>query len=199
MRAHLAVVVILLVAALTFKCLFSRSTLFLMTVHAPQWTYRTVTDFFGAPLSPLEMRSQTARSVQQAKRRDSAQGEKGLAQEQSRLRWGGALATLILATTVRSRRAVIQMDLATTAADRPTVVVTGATGRVGSALVRNATKARAILPEAATVLEADYSDAAAIERALAPLESGFRLFLACGNVPDYVCSNSKLERIFSNI
>ena len=80
-----------------------------------------------------------------------------------------------------------------------TVVVSGASGRVGSevardlskrpdvrvvALVRSAEKARAMLPDGVVVLEADYGDPAALDAALARVETGFRLFLACGNAPE---------------
>ena len=79
-----------------------------------------------------------------------------------------------------------------------TVVVSGASGRVGSevardlskrphvrvvALVRSAEKARAMLPDGVVVLEADYGDRTALDAALARVEAGFRLFLACGNSP----------------
>ena len=80
-----------------------------------------------------------------------------------------------------------------------TVVVSGASGRVGSevarglserpgvrvvALVRSAEKARGMLPDGVVVLEADYGDPAALDAALARVETGFRLFLACGNAPE---------------
>lgn len=89
---------------------------------------------------------------------------------------------------------------AAAATSSPTVVVSGATGRVGSALVhslvdqqglrvaalvRDAAKARSLLPAEAIILEADYADTEGLQEALASLEvSGYRLFLACGNVPE---------------
>lgn len=94
---------------------------------------------------------------------------------------------------------------------RPTVVVTGATGRVGSevvralrsahdasivVLVRDAAKARAAFDFAdeLTVLEADYADEAAVGSALATLEPSFRLFLACANGPAQATLETNLLR-----
>ena len=89
--------------------------------------------------------------------------------------------------------------LAAQAGGLRTVVVSGASGRVGSevarglserpgvrvvALVRSAEKARGMLPDGVVVLEADYGDPAALDAALARVETGFRLFLACGNAPE---------------
>jgi len=85
---------------------------------------------------------------------------------------------------------------------RKIVVVSGATGRVGSrviknllkkkdnvqvvALVRNATKAFAMFPnEKLTVLEADFANMSSLELKLSPFKNDqIRLFLACGNIPD---------------
>ena len=88
--------------------------------------------------------------------------------------------------------------------DRPAVVVAGATGRVGSAvvrslvrrdevdvvaLVRNADKARKLFEadKAVTIAEADYADVDAIDSAILSsvreLQS-CRMFVACSNGPD---------------
>jgi len=82
---------------------------------------------------------------------------------------------------------------------RPTVVVAGATGKVGSAvvrslvesggvevvaLVRSAEKARALYGDGSgvTIAEADYSDTDALDAALCQ-HPACRLFIACSNVP----------------
>lgn len=78
-----------------------------------------------------------------------------------------------------------------------TVLITGATGTVGSALVRalaaagvrprafarDADRARARLGDAADVVVGDLADAPALRSALTGVEA---LFLACGNVPGQV-------------
>jgi uncharacterized protein YbjT (DUF2867 family) len=78
-----------------------------------------------------------------------------------------------------------------------TVLITGATGSVGSllvrtlagagvrprAFVRDSDKARALLGDAADVVVGDLADPDALRAALTGVEA---LFLACGNVPDQV-------------
>ena len=82
------------------------------------------------------------------------------------------------------------------------IVVSGATGRVGSSvvqsllssakpsdiyvLVRDAAKARRLHGDDINILESAYDDPAALEAAFAslPSDKGFRLFLACSNGPD---------------
>ena len=85
------------------------------------------------------------------------------------------------------------------AATRPPVVVSGATGRVGSAVVRSlvsrrgsaegvyvlardAEKAQA-MHEGVQCLCAAYDDAEALAEAFGSVPSGFRLFVACSNSP----------------
>ena len=85
------------------------------------------------------------------------------------------------------------------AATRPPVVVSGATGRVGSAVVRSlvsrrgsaegvyvlardAEKAQA-MHEGVQCLCAAHDDAEALAEAFGSVPSGFRLFVACSNSP----------------
>ncbi|KAL3914641.1 MAG: hypothetical protein SGPRY_007557 [Prymnesium sp.] len=80
------------------------------------------------------------------------------------------------------------------------VVVTGGTGRVGSALVdrlvlahadpssvcvivRDPSKAQAMLPQGVVCLTASYEDTEALSAAFAQVGPGFRLFIACSNGP----------------
>ena len=106
--------------------------------------------------------------------------------------------TLIFAPIWCTVLASVAPSLAVAPASHP-IVVTGATGRVGAAVVhslvalrgsaenlyilsRNADKARELCADAQH-FEADYADEDALRAALSAVPHGFRLFVACSNGP----------------
>ena len=102
------------------------------------------------------------------------------------------------------------LGLITAATALPPIVISGATGRVGSAVVRaliskrgsaddifvlarDATKVKALNTEA-TCLCADYEDVEALDVAFSSMSPGFHLFVACNNHPTQATLESNVCR-----